>query len=68
MTYCPCLPLVNGAFHKITAAARVVAVATLLAFFSRALVPLPLTQNRTALPRRVHSRMRNSTPPPMFAR
>jgi hypothetical protein len=33
MTYCPCLPLVNRAFHKIAAAARMVAVAMLLAAF-----------------------------------
>ncbi len=33
MTYRPCLPLVNAAFHKLTAAVRIVAVATLLAAF-----------------------------------
>jgi len=33
MTYCPCLPRVNRTFHRITAAARMVAVATLLAAF-----------------------------------
>jgi hypothetical protein len=33
MTYCPCLPRVNRLFHSITAAARMVAMATLLAAF-----------------------------------